>query len=210
MSILLFALTLLGYFLPFVINPGGGLTLHALDLAEWTTLHPLVRAETPLLLTALLLRLPLLCAGIMITLQARSSPDKWSRRIGWLCAGSVVLGLLPPLDFVTQLNNINYQQQFVLALVGLMSLGISIFARRQSVLFTLTVIAGVTGITGGIIGWLRAATLLRNFGIPTSLGAGGLLMVFGFAAWIAWVAIDYRRSLKMKQGSALLPTTLLS
>ncbi|MFN8529394.1 MAG: hypothetical protein U0670_12340 [Anaerolineae bacterium] len=54
------SLGLIGYFSAWVVNPGVALTLHAFDLAEWASLHPVVRAE-PMLITTLLLRLPLLC-----------------------------------------------------------------------------------------------------------------------------------------------------
>ena len=38
----------------------------AYDLAEWTSLHPSVRSGNPALLTALLLRVPLACLGLII------------------------------------------------------------------------------------------------------------------------------------------------
>ncbi|MCU0513679.1 MAG: hypothetical protein MUE40_14060 [Anaerolineae bacterium] len=57
---LLVPAALLAYLLPWVVNPGAALTPGAYDLAEWVSLTPMARGQSPVLLTPLLLRLPLL------------------------------------------------------------------------------------------------------------------------------------------------------
>jgi len=56
---LLAAAALIGYILPWTVNNSAALTLNAYDLAEWLSLHPLSRANTPPLMASFWLRLQL-------------------------------------------------------------------------------------------------------------------------------------------------------
>jgi len=59
-------LAFFAYLLPWLHNPGQALTLGSYDLAEWLSLHPGVRAQTPPMLASLLLRLHLvILAGLI-------------------------------------------------------------------------------------------------------------------------------------------------
>ena len=82
-------LLLIAYALPWMMTPTiAGLTNGAYDLAEWTSIHPAVRAD-PLLLTPLLLRLPLVgiawLAGMgrLRNVEVRTTP--WVVRTGRDC-----------------------------------------------------------------------------------------------------------------------------
>ena len=110
---LVIALMLVFYAFPWVVNPAASLSPNAYDLAEWTSLHPAVRAETPMLLTSLLLRLPLACLALLIAFRARRN---WFSVIVVLLIG---LALLPPLEFIKTLGDPNYDQQAALAAITL-------------------------------------------------------------------------------------------
>ncbi|MDX2160645.1 MAG: hypothetical protein SF162_04905 [bacterium] len=178
MTSLFILCALLAYFSPWVVNPASGLTFHGLDLAEWTSLHPLVRTESPALLTPLVLRLPLLCMGLVLGLRAPGAHPRlrMAHRIGALL---IAFGLLPPLDFITQLDNLNYRQQFALAAIGMMGAGISLLSVRGSkaarhwrlrgagLACGLAVVAGVTGV-------VRSYGLMQEFDLAAQFGIGAL------------------------------------
>jgi hypothetical protein len=172
--LLICAAGITAYCLPWLTNPGVGLSFGAYDLAEWTSLHPAVRGGNPALLTSLLLRLPLACIGLVTALLIwKHSPIK---RILFI----FVLGiaLLPPLEFFTQYrDDLNYQQQFGLALVtviaGLSSIAIR-HERWRNLVIIGTVLLGTASAVGGLI---HGYTLMRGFELETRLGSGGLLFV---------------------------------
>ncbi len=115
---MLVGLALLSYCLPWIHNPGTSLSLNAYDLAEWATLHPSVRTSTPPLITSLLLRLPLLCLALAIVVNSLQSNGI---KLMLICITAVAL--LPPLEFFgSAFEDINYRQQFILAMITLLVL----------------------------------------------------------------------------------------
>lgn len=165
---------MLAYLLPWLINPGAGLTFNAYDLAEWTSLHPAVRANPPPLLLTFALRLPLVYLALLTALHR---PKSMSGRIGQFSflLGAVV-ALLPPLEFFTQASSDpNYQQQLVLALIASVGSAAALMGALRPVndLFV-TVFSLLTGAAcaGGLFETLN---LMRDFALPVQLGPGGLL-----------------------------------
>ncbi|MBI5669841.1 MAG: hypothetical protein HZC41_17735 [Chloroflexi bacterium] len=171
---LLLLLALVCYLLPWVVTPAAGLTMGAVDLAEWASLHPAVRAAPPPLLTSFLLRLP----PVLLALVIASRPA--IRR--WLCALVVLLiavALLPPLEFLTQYqDDLNYRQQFALALLALSGGTVGLIGRfaryRQHASSVLTLAAAGAALWG----FGQTYVLLADFHVPLRVGVG----VIGFAA----------------------------
>lgn len=165
--------------LPWLNGPGAGLTFNGYDLAEWASLYPAARAETPPLLTPLLLRLPLALAGLIVV---ASLANPWPRA---LAAAVTALALMPPLDFLASGSaDPNYRQQFALAAgVLLASAGIIFLARRFSTRRAVIACLGALGFIVVLTGLLRAHDLVALSGIQVSLGPGGLLMAALFLAF---------------------------
>jgi hypothetical protein len=172
--LILLILCFAAYCLPWVINPGISLSLGAYDLAEWTSLHPAVRAASPALLTTLLLRLPLACLGLLISLTSKPH----SRSLPFALTMLVSIALLPPLEFFTQAaNDPNYQQQFILsmltALVGILLVMVRLEYTRNLLMIALALIA----LTSSVAGVLQSHELMRSFSLSAQLGLGSY--VFG-------------------------------
>ncbi|MDX1995830.1 MAG: hypothetical protein SF029_25845 [bacterium] len=173
-SILLWTLLVAGiiaYNLPWASGKGAALTYGAYDLAEWVSLHPAVRADS-LLLGSLLLRLPALVLAWIAALSARRF---FSFQLLFVLLTAMTL--LPPLDFITQRGDVNYRQQFFIALATVIGgfIGLSgVFGRVQWVAAILVALGGV-GVS--IAGSWRALELLNGFALPVQLGSGSVLMI---------------------------------
>lgn len=173
---------LVSYLLPWLAATSAPLTLNAYDLAEWVSLHPSQQHTSPPLLATLLLRLQLPLLSLMLAALPLKKPGK-------LAAASVMLLLaiaqLPPPEFVLDPGNLNYRQQFGLALASLLlSLACLRFMRsrlRSIALIVLplaSIICASAGMSlalevfailqaGGTIGlglWLFAASCLGCLG----------------------------------------------
>lgn len=162
------------YLLPWLVNPAASLSPNGYDLAEWTSL---VAAQTPPLLTTLLLRLPLVCIALIAAFRARRS----------LLAGLIVLltaaALLPP-EIIPLTGNPNSIQQGALALVTLIGgivgwIGVLPRYRRG-----IAAVIALVGAGASLVGVAQAYQLMRNFQLPTEFGIGGaaLAVVFVIAA----------------------------
>ncbi len=172
------ALMLVCYALPLVVNSSAALSLNAYDLAEWASLHPAVRAQTPALLTTLLLRLPLVCMALLIAFGTRRG----------LAPALVVLviaaALLPPEIVPFLSDNPNSRQQSALALIALLggAAGLSGILPRQRRFIA----AGIAliGAAASVIGAIQGNNLMRGFGLPSQIGWGGiaLVLLFGLTA----------------------------
>ena len=184
--------------LPWMAHSSAALTVNAYDLAEWTSIHPAVRADS-LLLTPLLLRLPLVCIAWYLALSGRS----------WLHIGLIALlaaALLPPLEFLGGASgDPNYRQQFVLALLALV-IGLFLIAfTPQRSRPTLSAVALSIGLASGVWGLARALPLLSSFHMHVAPGAGAL--AFGLIS-IAVIVVGLRRHAPAAQSTAsLLPGT---
>lgn len=180
--LVLFALLIVAYLQPWIFNGSAALNLTAYDLAEWASLHPAAGAQTPPLLTSLLLRLPLACAGIWL---AWYRPHSGAARIlVGIIVTLIAIGLLPPPEYLGQRDNPNYQQQVGLAalmvaasLIGLMSGG-----RVKPIVRTgVSVIVLVGGLVAAVGGLSWAAQWMGEFRLPAIIGSGAIMMGLGFA-----------------------------
>lgn len=183
--LLIFGLFVFGYVQPWVINGSAALNLNGYDLAEWTSLHPAAQAQTPPLLTALLLRLPLACAALWLG---------WNQPYtGRTCVAATIglaltaISLLPPVEFLSQRDNPNYQQQAGLAILMLvMGLTGLLFISRKGrrIRAIVSVSALIIGVGAGLSGLLQAVEWMREFQLPavTGLGAWITMLSFGVVA----------------------------
>ena len=183
-------LALVAYAIPWVVNPSIGLTLTAYDLAEWTSLHPEVRNESPALLTSLLLRLPLMCLAIIVGFAAPTPPLRSS---AWWLALVFVLFLvasaLPPLEFFIEArNDTNYQQQFFLTVGAFVSGLIGLTGLLPKLRPYVVILFGGIGGLAGILGLLEAQRLMIGFSMPVAIGLGPVLLILILIAvmWMVW------------------------
>ena len=177
-SAMLLALGCAAYSLPWLTNPGNGLSFAAYDLAEWTSLHPAVRNGNPAMVTALLLRLPLACLGLIISIGFLRE------KLVYAIAAIVLTGiaLLPPLEFFTQYrDDPNYQQQFFLAAITWATGVVGIAIRQEHFTKLVVVLVIVAGAGSSLAGLLHGYVLLEQFKLSTQFGLGGFSMVAIYA-----------------------------
>jgi len=179
----LLVLAVIGYLLPWVITPAQSLSMGADDLAEWTSLHPVVRQTLPFLWTTLALRAPLAILGIL--LGAYISSTLYHKLLGLLIILIMAIALLPPLEFFTVYRgDPNYQQQFFLALSTLLIGLLITLWRNKSLHRLLTVLLSLTGCLSAAIGLYQGYMLMQGFNLPTSVGYGGLLTIISLGVAI--------------------------
>lgn len=170
------AITLVCYMLPWVRTPASALSLGAYDLAEWASLHPIVRETTPYLWSSLALRLPLAVIGILIASYIAQTPFR--RLFGMAVVLLTAIVLLPPLEFFTiYRDDVNYRQQFILTFATLI-LGTILLPRRLANIkpILLSLVSGIGAIAAGI-GLSQSLRLMQNFNLPVQLGINVYIMI---------------------------------
>ncbi|MFN8448358.1 MAG: hypothetical protein U0521_07145 [Anaerolineae bacterium] len=182
------ALLLIVYLFPWVVNPSASLTANAYDLAAWASVHPAVQAETPTLLTCLLLRLPLACIALLVAFGARRSA------LSALVVLVAVAALLPPLEFIHDTGNPNYRQQAALALLTLLAGGIGVSGILPRYRGWIAVGIALVGAASSALGLLRGYELMRGFGLETQIGVGGVGLALAFAVIAVMLAAGERRA----------------
>src|SRR5690606_39317288 len=88
------------YLLPWTDHSTAGFTMNGFDLAEWSSLHPAVRASSPPMLASFLLRMPQVAVAIGLALVASALRDPRWRAVGWAAALLVAVRFIPPAEFV--------------------------------------------------------------------------------------------------------------
>jgi hypothetical protein len=170
------ALLLIAIGTPWVVTRAAGTTLNALDYAEWSSLHPDVRARTPSLFVTLCLRASLLAAAL---LTALTPVPRWSRAVGVIL---LAVAALPPAQAITQLGDPNYQQQAALAafalIGGLLLIALPLSERVRN---TAIVILALAQLAAGGFGAVHGPVLMGSFDIPAQFGIGVLLMALSCA-----------------------------
>lgn len=167
---------LVAYLLPWIVAPNATMTLQAWDLAEWTSLHPAQRSATPALIAPLLLRSQLFILALVTALAL----NRWR----WIASATglvLALAQLPPLEFVVQLDDANYQQQTLLAVLTLVGVSLPpfIFPLRWHALAQLG-LAAVGALTSAF-GLSQALSLYRMSLGEGEPGAGFWLMLLAYA-----------------------------
>jgi hypothetical protein len=193
------------YYLPWYTHDTAGFTMNGFDLAEWTSLHPAVRSESPPMLTSFLLRAPQVVLAVALALAANQLDDERWRWI--LRAGAVLLALrmIPPKEFFDgATDDPNYRQMAWLTGAGLLLVMIAIPLYRVPKRWQAWSLAGML-LFGVIVSWMglsRASTLLDNFEIDVQVGFGilGLSVLSVLTALIAlWPQIRTLRMFRQRQ-----------
>ena len=175
----LLVLAVVGYLLPWVITPAQSLSMGAYDLAEWTSLHPVVRQTLPFLWTTLALRVPLAILGILLAAYVAST--LYRRILGLLIVFITAIALLPPLEFFTiYRNDPNYQQQLFLVIATLFIGILIIMCRNKPLQRVLPIFLSLIGCVSAAIGLYQGYMLMKGFALPTSVGVGGVITVICF------------------------------
>lgn len=173
------AVALLACALPWALNPGAGLSLNPADLAEWTSLNPVIRAQSPPLAATFLLRTPLLVVAALFGLAAGHS----ARWLALLLILVLAAAQLPPFEFVRDLANANYQQQALLAALTTLAGLLALFVLPRSRAPGVGAAAAIAGLAAAFIGACSAITEMRALGLNTVAGPG--LGVYSAALVIA-------------------------
>lgn len=169
---------LLGYVQPWLVVPSGPMTLNAFDLAEWASLIPAQRGTSPPLLAPLLLRLQLVMLCLILGVMAAGR-----KRMAITAVAICLLATaqLPPFEFVRDINNLNYRQQFGLAAASLVAgfFLLPLASRRVST-FVMLALAAV-GILTAALGLSEAEALYRQFQLDAAPGAGIWIVGLSYA-----------------------------
>jgi hypothetical protein len=191
------ALALLACALPWVSNPGAGLSLNPVDLAEWTSLHPAIQAQSPPLLTTLLLRTPLLVVAALIGL----SVGRAARWPAALAIAALAVAQLPPFEFVRDFESANYRQQALMAALTLAGGWLALFAIQRGRAGIIGAVVALAGLIAAVFGAAGALGAMRDFGLPAQPGPG--LFVYGAA--LAGVSVLPFARYGIKKRRALTP-----
>ncbi|MBN2303012.1 MAG: hypothetical protein JXQ72_00955 [Anaerolineae bacterium] len=180
-------LGLVCYYLPWYTHETAGFTMHAYDLAEWSSLHPAVRSSSPPMLTSFLLRAPQWALIVALALAANGLSDPRARWVWRGLAALVALRFVPPTDFFSSAtDDPNYRQMALLTGLSLGAVGITLFVHRLPDRWRDWLIVAVLA-AGAVAGWWglsRAGILLDNFKIDVQIGSGavGFAIVTGLMA----------------------------
>ena len=173
---------LLGYIQPWIVAPTGSMTLSAFDLAEWASLVPAQRATSPPLLAPLLLRLqPVILCLILGAVVDRRAKIVISAIAFLLLAAAQ----LPPFEYVYDINNLNYRQQFFLAITSLIGGLAAILLRQQRLAALATIVLSTAGLVTSAIGLAQAEALYRHFQLGATSGAGIVILSLSYFALLA-------------------------
>lgn len=194
--LLLVSFLIIACCLPWISTPSRGLSLGVYDLAEWVSLHPNAHLSNPPLLTPLVLRLSLVCLSITISIQTARKSGVAALLIGIIAA----IMLLPPPEFFTLYReDMNYQQQFFLAVLTLVCSIIILAGRRSRFARPFLIIVALIGVIGSLGGLLQSLSLMRGFGLESQIGGGAAMTILGFAL------LAVTEFTLNKQGSSRLP-----
>ena len=162
-------------------TPASSLNLGAYDLAEWSSLHPIVRQTTPFLWTSLALRVPLAILGVLLAAYISKTFHRTSFAI--VCLLITAIALLPPLEFFTiYRDDPNYRQQFILALLTLIiGLPVQIWESERPARLILIALC-ILGVLSSSTGLYQAQNLLQGFDLHPAIGSGGVVTCIALAA----------------------------
>ena len=188
-SSLIYALVLgglFGYVQPWIVVPSGSMTLNVFDLAEWASLIPTQQVTSPPLLVPLLLRLQPVILSLLLGVIA-SGRKRMALTALAICL--LATAQLPPFEFVNDINNLNYRQQFILAAASLVAgfFLLPLEPRRVSTFVMLALPA--VGIVTAALGLSEAGALYRQFQLDAAPGAG--IWILGLS-YVATITISLR------------------
>ena len=174
---MLLILGLAAYALPWILGPSAPLTLNAYDLAEWTSLHPPQRATSPPLLAPLELRLQLLILSVIVGLLASG---RICTKVSALIILAIALAQMPPFEFIDDIRNLNYSQQFLLALVSVILSSALLPLKPGRLLPYIMLPLTFLGMASALHGHAQALELFALWNLEASAGAGLWLLAASY------------------------------
>lgn len=178
---LLLAVALVGYLLPWAVAPSAPMTLNGYDLAEWASLHPLQRQTSRALLAPLELRLQLVILSVGLGLLAMGRAQRW---LAFILILLLALAQLPPFEFVYDMRNANYSQQFRLAAISLIVAMVATPFKLRLLRPYALILLSILGIGSALHGAAQALDLLALLGQGASAGAGLWITVLSYGGII--------------------------
>lgn len=188
----------LGYVQPWIVTPTGSMTLSAFDLAEWASLIPTQRATSPPLLATLLLRLQPVILCLILGTVADSRAKTAIAAIAILLFATAQL---PPFEYVYDINNLNYRQQFFLAIASLVGSFAAMPLSRRSLAALVTILLPIAGLVTSIIGLAQAEALFSQFQLDATGGAGVVILSFSY---LALLTLSTRGIISWRQAVSLI------
>ncbi len=189
---------LLGIALPWILAPSGAMTLNAYDLAEWTSLHPAQQGTSPPLMTPLMLRLQPLILSVLLGAIAPAGRMKAAAALMIL---ALAIAQLPPFEFLYDVNNLNYRQQFFLAGVSLLASSILLLFKARPVSALASFALPPIGIATAIYGQSLASQLYHHFELDAAPGAGLWILILSYIGMIAVEVAALQRKRRLRSSS---------
>lgn len=175
-------LALAAYYLPWVYHRAAALTFNANDLAEWTSLAPVVREGVIPMLAPFLLRAVLALLGLLFGLQATRADGAVGRWVYGLLAIVLAITLLPPVEFFKGAwEDANYRQQLGIALsaaIGLIAIAVAHWRQRldpykRRLEIALILLCVIFALAGNIL----ALNTVRSYQIDETIGGGVIVLI---------------------------------
>jgi hypothetical protein len=178
---------LLGCVQPWIVVSTSSMTLNVYDLAEWASLAPAQSHTSPPLLASLLLRLQpvILCVILGAVVDGRAKKTIAAIAILMLAAAQ-----LPPFEYIYDINNINYRQQFFLAVASLAGGWAAIRFWHQWLSALAVIVLPIVGLATAALGLSQAEALYRQFQMSAAAGAGIVLLSVSYLALLVVSARD--------------------
>jgi len=188
--LIIVAIMLIGYSLPWISDGTSTLSVHAYDLAEWLSLNPVERNAQPALLTSGVLRaqLILILAYIGYAIFNTYKRSRITFLIWFVMVVIFAVALLPPLEFLQNFDDINYQQQLLLTM-GSLAIGVILPFLNTNVRDYLIIGLGLLGIVSSIWAIPIAIERMGAYGIDVRIGLGVVIFVIGHLAIIGFVLV---------------------
>ena len=190
---------LVAYLLPWIVAPSAPMTLNAYDLAEWVSLYPPQKQTLPPLLVPLLLRAQLLIFAIMLGIIASG---KIQIIVATLIIAALAIGQMPPFEFFSDLDNLNYQQQSILAGISLVAGLALIPVKLKSALPLVLILLSIFAIATSVYAQAQAQTIYRELGQMGDTGFGLWLLILshiGIAMGALWSLARVRGANEIRQ-----------
>jgi hypothetical protein len=187
-------LAMAGYTQVFLDTTNTALSLTAYDLAEWLSLLPSERNASIPLLTPLFVRIHLEIFIICLMTMRISFPNQLRPIVVGL-AFLLVIAQLPPIEFIANRQDINYQQQFFLALISIGLITLFLFTDYAKYLIHFALAFGILVL---MIAIPHAQSLMNTYRLKTSIGLGAILLVLAYIGMFLWFW-------QQKRGSSSLP-----
>lgn len=186
--ILLILCAFIGYLLPWIVQTSSSLTFGAYDLAEWMTL----RLPDRPMQSVLWLRLPPVCLALIIALALARPRFRVAWWIALITVIMTAIALLPPIEFINNRGDVNYSQQFQLALITLIGgvIGLSGLLHRWRAY--LIAILGLISAGVSIIGYIQAIEIVRGLGLMPYMGLG-VIICMGASLLLSAYAVKAHR-----------------